>query len=165
MEVVFSDPRRALVDPRRAPADPRSARGALMICPSRIPWLGFAAMPLTSASSALSRVATVFDFLPALARRHLASRIGARGGVHVFASAAGVFTLVHQYREGCASELCESRFAQLRVTGSGGYQLYWKKGNGRWTAYSAPGAEPFVGSIDECLAEIARDPFGCYWSS
>lgn len=121
-------------------------------------------MPLTSASSALSRVATVFDFLPALARRHLASRVGPRGGVHVFASAEGVFTIVHQYREGCVSELCESRIAQLRAT-VGGYQLYWKKGNGRWTAYSAPGAEPFVGSIDDCFAEIARDPFGCYWQS
>ena len=119
-------------------------------------------MPLTSASSVASRVATVFDFLPALARRHLASRVGSRGGVRVFASAEGIFTIVHQYREGCASELCESRIAQLRAT-VGGYQLFWKKGNGRWTAYSAPGSEPFVGSIDECFAEIARDPFGCYW--
>lgn len=123
-------------------------------------------MPLTSASSVASRIATVFDFLPALARKHLASRVGPRGSVHVFASAEGVYTLVHQYREGCASELCESRIAQLRATcGGDGYQLFWKKGNGRWTAYSAPGAGPFVGSIDECLAEIARDPFGCYWAA
>ncbi|MFN2425190.1 MAG: DUF3024 domain-containing protein [Candidatus Binatia bacterium] len=123
-------------------------------------------MPLTSASPRTSRLATVFDFLPALARRHLASRVGPRGGVHVFESAVGVFTLVHQRREGCGSDLVESRIAQLRaVCADGdGYQLFWKKGNGRWTVYSAPGCEPFVGSIDECLAEISRDPFGCYWS-
>lgn len=123
-------------------------------------------MPLTSASPLASRLAAVFDFLPALARRHLASRIGSRGTVHVFASAVGVLTLVHQRREGCGAELVESRIAQLRAVceSERGYQLFWKKGNGRWTVYSAPGCEPFVGSIDECLAEIARDPFGCYWS-
>ena len=121
-------------------------------------------MPLTSASSLTSRLATVFEFLPALARRHLASRVGSRGAVHIFASAAGVFTLVHQRREHGGAEVVESRIAQLRAQCSGGYQLFWKKGNGRWTAYSAPGCEPFVGSIDDCLAEIARDPFGCYWS-
>ena len=122
-------------------------------------------MPLTSASPLASRLATVFDFLPALARRHFASRVGLRGSVHVFASAAGVFTLVHQRRESCGNEIVESRIAQLRTACSGddGYQLFWKKGNGRWTAYCAPGCEPFVGSIDECLVEIARDPFGCYW--
>jgi hypothetical protein len=121
-------------------------------------------MPLSSASPLASRLATVFDFLPALARRHLSSRVGPRGSVQIFATAGGVFTLVHQRREGCGAELVESRIAQLRAQCSGGYQLFWKKGNGRWTVYSAPGCEPFVGSIDECLAEIARDPFGCYWS-
>ena len=125
-------------------------------------------MPLTSASPLASRLATVFDFLPALARRHLSSRVGSRGAVHIFASPGGVFTLVHQRRENCGAEMTESRIAQLRALSSGGcsggYQLFWKKGNGRWTVYSAPGCEPFVGSIDECLAEIARDPFGCYWS-
>lgn len=120
-------------------------------------------MPLTSASPLRSRQATVFEFLPALARRHLASRVGARGSVHVFLSAKGVYTLVHEHREHCGAERIESRIAQIRAT-EGGYQLFWKKGNGRWTAYAAEGSEPFVGSIDECLAEIARDPFGCYWS-
>jgi hypothetical protein len=71
---------------------------------------------------------------------------------------------VHQHRQSCGAEVVESRIAQLRAV-CGGYQLFWKKGNGRWTAYSGQGAEPFVGSIDECLVEIARDPFGCYWPS
>jgi len=123
-------------------------------------------MPLTSASRLSSRLATVFEFLPALARRHLSSRVGARGAVRILASSPGVFTLVHEHPDESGTEKTESRIAQLRKQGEpdgGGYQLYWKKGNGRWTVYSAPGAEPFVGSIDECLAEIARDPFGCYW--
>lgn len=122
-------------------------------------------MPLTSASPSRARVATVFDFLPALARRRLASRTGSRGNVHLFESSAGVFTIVHQRRESCGGELVESRIAQLRAADAGAWQLFWKKGNGRWTAYSAPGCEPFVGSIDECLCEIARDPFGCYWTA
>lgn len=124
-------------------------------------------MPLTSASPLARRLATVFDFLPALARRHLAARVGPRGNVHIFASADGVFTLVHQRRQGCGSELVEERIAQLRaVAGStDSYQLFWKRGNGRWTSYCCgEGCEPFLGSIDECLSEIARDPLGCYWS-
>jgi hypothetical protein len=123
-------------------------------------------MPLTSASPLASRLATVFDFLPALARRHLAARVGQRGTVHIFASADGVFTLVHQRRQGCGAELVEDRIAQLRVVAgsSDSYQLFWKRGNGRWTSYCGQGCEPFLGSIDECLCEIARDPLGCYWS-
>ncbi len=123
-------------------------------------------MPVISAFPLASRLAAVFDFLPALARRHLAARVGPRGAVHVYASANGVFTLVRQRRAACGAEVVEDRIAQLRAagTGSGGYQLFWKKGNGRWTAYCGRGCEHFIGSIDECLCEIARDPFGCYWS-
>jgi hypothetical protein len=123
-------------------------------------------MPLTSASHATSRLATVFEFLPALARRHLAARVGIRGAIHVQEAAEGVLTLVYRYREACDAEVVERRLAQLRAAdcGGDGYRLFWKKGNGRWTEYSAGGGEPFVASIDECLAEIARDPHGCYWS-
>lgn len=122
-------------------------------------------MPVTSASPVSSRVATVFDFLPALARRRFAARIGSRGTVRVIAGNDGVLTLAHQFRASAAAELVELRFAQLRGGAEAGdYHLFWKKGNGRWTAYCGGGSEPFVGSIDECLREIARDPFGCYWS-
>jgi Protein of unknown function (DUF3024) len=123
-------------------------------------------MPLTSASPLTSRSATVFDFLTALARRHLASRVGLRGAIQVLTPAPGVFTLVHQYREACGSDLVEDRIAQLRAVACGrdAYRLFWKNGNGRWTAYAAPSGEPLVASIDECLSIVARDPHGCYWS-
>ena len=127
-------------------------------------------MPVTTASQVASRLATVFDFLPALARRHLAARAGLRGTVQVTATGDGVFTLTHQYRQGCGAELVEVRIAQLRAVGTDpdSYALFWKKCNGRWTAYSQPAATldspSFVGSIDECLSEIARDPAGCFWS-
>lgn len=125
-------------------------------------------MPLTSASPLRSRLATVFEFLPALARRHLAARVGCRASLHVYASADGVFTLATQQRATCGIEPVENRFAQLRAAGSEGYRLYWKNGSGRWTAYCAKAADgssvPFTGSIGECLSEIARDSHGCYWS-
>jgi hypothetical protein len=41
--------------------------------------------------------------------------------------------------------------------------LYWKKGNGRWTAYYDQRGDRFIGALAESLAEISRDPFGCYW--
>ena len=122
-------------------------------------------MPLSSASRLASRLATVFDFLPALARRHLGARAGLRGTVSVVSGAEGIFTLVHQRRVACGAELVEDRIAQLRVAcEAGSYQLFWKKGNGRWTPYCKRNDEAFVGSLDECLCEIARDPLGCYWS-
>lgn len=122
-------------------------------------------MPQSSASPLSSRQAAVFDFLPALARRHFASRVGNRGAVQVFSGPSGVFTLVHQRRVFCAAELVEDRFAQLRqLAGGEGYQLFFKKGNGRWTSYCGRSGESFTGSIDECFVEVARDPFGCFWS-
>jgi hypothetical protein len=122
-------------------------------------------MPQSSASPLSSRQAAVFDFLPALARRHFASRVGARGTVQVFGGPAGVVTLVHQRRLCGSSEVVEDRFAQLRlVAGGDGYQLFWKKGNGRWTSYCGLSGDTFVGSVGECFGEVARDPFGCFWS-
>lgn len=122
-------------------------------------------MPRNSASPLASSIATVFEFLPALARRHLATRIGGRASIHVTAGADGVLTIARQFRGGGTDEMAEDRIAQLRVAAGGrGYQLFWKKGNGRWTAYSRACGDVFVGSIDDCFAEIARDPFGRYWS-
>lgn len=122
-------------------------------------------MSQSSASPLSSRQAAVFEFLPALARRVFASRVGARGAVQVFSTPEGIHTLVHQHRVKCAVEMAEERFAQLRVVGGGDrYQLFFKKGNGRWTAYCGRRSDIFAGSIDECFAEVARDPFGCFWS-
>jgi hypothetical protein len=123
-------------------------------------------MPLTSASPARSNVATVFDFLSALARRHLAQRIGCRSALQVHESTGGVFTLAIQARA-CGGDNPENRFAQLRSAGGDAYQLFWKNGSGRWTQYAecdGDHAQAFSGSIDECLSEIARDPRGCFWS-
>lgn len=121
-------------------------------------------MPQFSASPLSSRQATVFEFLPALARRVFASRVGTRSTVQVFSSPEGIHTLVHQRRVSCGAELVEDRFAQLRTLPGSGFQLFFKKGNGRWTAYCGLSGESFTGSIDECFAEVARDPFGCFWS-
>ena len=121
-------------------------------------------MPQSPATSLSSRQAAVFDFLPALARRVFASRVGTRSAVQVFSAPEGIYTLVHQRRVSCGSEVIEDRFAQLRALADGGYQLFFKKGNGRWTAYCGRSGDSFAGSIDECFAEVARDPFGCFWS-
>lgn len=122
-------------------------------------------MPLNPATPLSARLATVFEFLPALARRHLSARLGPRCSVHVIAGVDGVLTIARQHRDAVGAEVVEDRFAQLRTgDGEAGYQLFFKKCNGRWTAYCQDGGSAFVGSIDECLAEIARDPFGRYWS-
>lgn len=123
-------------------------------------------MPLHSASRLASRLATVFDFVSALARRSLSSRVGYRGTVHVVTAAPGVYTIVHQRRGLCGAQSSADRIAQLRVVADqdDSYQLFFKKGNGRWTAYCADNDQPFIAPLGECLGEIARDPAGCYWS-
>lgn len=120
-------------------------------------------MPQTSASRRTAAGATVFDFVGSLARRRFACRLGSRGDVSVYRTTPGVYTIVHLRRESSGGEVIEHRIAQLREE-VGGYQLYWKRGNGRWTAYAASGCTDFIDSIDACLGEISRDPFGCFWS-
>jgi hypothetical protein len=122
-----------------------------------------APMARTSASRKSQRTFTVFDFVPFLVRRVLAWRIGPRGVLLSRTSPSGVLTVVHRLRDGCSGEIMERRIAQLRPE-SDSYQLYWKKGNGRWTAYYDDRGEAFVGSLADCLREISRDPFSCYWS-
>ncbi len=120
-------------------------------------------MPQISASRRNDRSATVFDFLSVLARRCLACRVGSRGMVSVYQSAVGVFTVVHQRRDAVDGEVIEHRIAQLRES-EGRYQLFWKKCNGRWTAYCCDGSTEFAGSIAECFSEVSRDRLGCFWS-
>jgi hypothetical protein len=74
----------------------------------------------------------------------------------------GVVTVVHKIRDACNGETVDRRIAQLRPS-KGAYHLYWKKGNGRWTAYYDDRGDVFAGSLSECLTEISRDPFSCYW--
>jgi hypothetical protein len=120
-------------------------------------------MPQTSASRRSRRRASVYDFLLALARKRLGPRLGGRGALSVFEGTDGVLTLVHERCDADGGEAVAQRIAQLRPD-NGGYRLFWKRGNGRWTAYTSGDDLPFVGSIAACLAEISRDPCGCYWS-
>lgn len=122
-----------------------------------------ALMARTSLSRRSQKTFTVYDFMPFLVRRVLGWRIGPRGVLLSRTSPNGVLTVVHRLRDGCSGEILERRIAQLRP-GSDSYQLYWKKGNGRWTAYYDDRGEAFVGSLANCLREISRDPFSCYWS-
>ncbi|MFQ5477136.1 MAG: DUF3024 domain-containing protein [Candidatus Binatia bacterium] len=77
-------------------------------------------------------------------------------------SSAGVITVVHRYRDACSGEIVDHRIAQLRPD-KDNYKLFWKKGNGRWSAYYDDRGEQVVGSLANCVSEISRDPFGCYW--
>lgn len=120
-------------------------------------------MARTSVSRRAQRTATVFDFLPFLVRRVLGWRIGPRGMLLSRTSPNGALTIVHRLRDGCSGEIVERRIAQLRPDRCD-YQLFWKKGNGRWTAYYDERGDTFVGSLADCLREISRDPFSCYWS-
>jgi len=89
---------------------------------------------------------------------------GRRGGVLLArTNGNGIITVVHRLRDGCTGETIDRRIAQLRPDGWS-YSLFWKKGNGRWTAYYDGHGDPFVGSLAECLSEISRDPFNCYWT-
>jgi hypothetical protein len=120
-------------------------------------------MARTSVSRKSQRTLTVYDFVPFLVRRVLGWRIGPRGVLLSRTSPSGVLTVVHRLRDGCSGEIMERRIAQLRPEVDT-YQLYWKKGNGRWTAYYDDRGDAFVGSLADCLREISRDPFSCYWS-
>ncbi len=120
-------------------------------------------MARTSASQKSQRAAAVHDFVPFLVRRVLGWRIGPRGVLLARTNGSGVITVVHRQRDGCTGDTIDRRIAQLRPDGWA-YSLYWKKGNGRWTAYYDGHGEPFTGSLAECLSEISRDPFNCYWS-
>jgi len=119
-------------------------------------------MARTSASRKSQRATIVYDFVPYFVRRMLGWRIGPRGVLLSRANPNGTITVVHKLRDACSGETVDRRIAQLRMD-TDGYQLFWKKGNGRWTAYYDDRGDVFVGSLSECVAEISRDPFNCYW--
>ncbi len=120
-------------------------------------------MARTSASRKQQRIAVVYDFLPFLVRRVLGWRIGPRGHLFARSSAASILTVVHRIRDACSGDTVERRIAQLRPGRAISYQLFWKKGNGRWTAYYDKHGDLVIGSLALCLEEISRDPFGCFW--
>lgn len=122
-----------------------------------------ARMARSSASKKPQRSAVLYDFVPFLVRRVLGWRVGPRGVLLAQENRNGAITIVHRVRDACTSDVVEHRIAQLRP-GKGSYQLYWKKGNGRWAAYYDERGDRFLGCLAESLSEISRDPFGCYWS-
>ncbi len=120
-------------------------------------------MARSSASRKSQQSAAVFDFVPFLVRRRLDWRVGNRGAVLARSAPDGIITVVHRTSAVAAVDVVEHRIAQLRPE-AGGFQLFWKKGNGRWTAYCDRSGKGVIGSLAACIAEISRDPFGCYWS-
>jgi hypothetical protein len=46
------------------------------------------------------------------------------------------------------------------VSSNNQWVLYWKRANGRWLAY--PDVDPSE-SIEPLLAEVDKDPHGCFW--
>jgi hypothetical protein len=107
--------------------------------------------------------AEVFNFVPFLVRQRLGWRIGSRGVLLARTTSVGVITVVHRVRDIASHDVIDQRIAQLRPEGNL-FQLFWKKGNGRWTAYYDERGERVIDSLAAGLDEISRDPFGCYWS-
>lgn len=120
-------------------------------------------MARSSASRKSQQRAAVFDFVPFLVRRQLDWRVRGRGALQAQSAPGGIITLVHHTRGASAGDVVEQRIAQLRPE-AGCFRLFWKNGNGRWTAYCDSCGKGLVASLAECIAEISRDPFGCYWS-
>ena len=47
--------------------------------------------------------------------------------------------------------------ARLRDEGEGRFALDWARATGGWEEYGVRG------TLDECLEEVRRDDFGCFW--
>ncbi len=41
--------------------------------------------------------------------------------------------------------------------------LYWKRSNGRWAHYDPPDLPASFERLDDVLAVIDADPYGCFW--
>jgi len=120
-------------------------------------------MARSSASRKSQQSAAVFDFVQFFVRRRLDWRVGTRGAVLARNTPGGVITVVHRSSVATAVDVVEHNIAQLRPE-AGAFRLFWKQANGRWTAYCDRSGKCVIGSLAACLAEISRDPFGCYWS-
>ncbi|HVN87124.1 MAG TPA: DUF3024 domain-containing protein [Candidatus Binatia bacterium] len=103
------------------------------------------------------------DFTEAYVRRMLEPRLQGHGKIEVKKSRQWGFTIVHRYTSEWNGRAVAMPIAQLRPAGQR-MQLYWKRANGRWTAYETNGhGKPFVDSLDCCLKEIDTDRWGCFW--
>lgn len=101
------------------------------------------------------------DLTQVYAQRALAPRV--RGGrIVIEKSVHGNVTILHAHRGHSHGGDVRTPIAQLRTRGQK-LQLYWLRANGRWVAYQDDAQRPFFGSLQACLREIHRDPWGCFW--
>jgi hypothetical protein len=106
--------------------------------------------------------AVMGDFTAAYVRRALEPRLQGHGTIEVKKSGQWGVTIVHRYVSEWNGREVSMPIAQLRPNGKM-TQLYWKRANGRWTAYESNAHGPFVDSLDGCLKEIDIDRWGCFW--
>ena len=85
-----------------------------------------------------------------------------RGEVHVTLTDEG-YTIYHCYRSISTARQNEMPIAQLRPAEGSSFQVYWRRGSGRWWPYHDSEERPFSASFDRCIDEISKDPWGCFW--
>jgi len=94
-------------------------------------------------------------------RRVLQTRV-TRGEVHVIRTAEG-YTIYHHYRSSASAKLLEMPVAQLRAASPNKFEVFWRRGSGRWWTYHDAEERPFIASFERCMDEITKDPWGCFW--
>ena len=101
------------------------------------------------------------DFTVAFVRRMLEPRLRGHGVIEVECKASR-YTIWHSYTSEWNGRSVKMPIAQLRAIGTE-LQLFWKRTNGRWSAYGGDGDRPFVETLGACLREIERDHWHCFW--
>ena len=94
-------------------------------------------------------------------RRVLQPRVP-RGEVHVVRTAEG-YTIYHHYRSATNAKELQMPIAQLRSVMDDMFELFWRRGSGRWWTYHDIEERPFIAPFNRCMDEISKDPWGCFW--
>lgn len=97
----------------------------------------------------------IVDFEVAKIARVLAKRKG-DGEVVVTRRGRAITVAVTRPPSGRLASV-RSLIAQLRQERDGAFTLFWQRATGGWEEYG------LAGTLDECLAEVRRDPYGCFW--
>ncbi len=99
--------------------------------------------------------AAPLDFEVAKIARVLGKR---RTDSEVVVTRRGKTITVRAARPGAAPGEAEQQpIAQFRGDGDGTYALHWSRATGGWESYG------ISGTLDECLEEVRRDAYGCFW--
>jgi hypothetical protein len=85
-----------------------------------------------------------------------------RGEVHVVLTEEG-YTIYHHDRITPSGKKLEMPIAQLRPVEAGMFQVFWRRGSGRWWPYHDGEERSFVAIFERCMDEITKDPWGCFW--